>query len=535
MFNRFSLQLLSCSLVLLLIGCAQMVAPTGGTKDAAAPVVVDSKPDNKTTEFNSPEIIVRFDEYIQLSDVDDQLIVSPPFTEKPDITVDGKQIRIKQIPSLQKNTTYTMHFGNSISDVHERNILSNFSFVFSTGSTLDSLFVAGFIKNGYTNKPEQGYTVALYQDSAFNDSTFYLQKPLYLSKTDPSGFFQINNLPNSVFKIFAFKDDNKNLLYNANEPFCIYNDAVQLNDTVSKINLFSSEGNKYPVNWLIDSFSVEQGKFVFVTYKAQDLQIIPLKADSFIQWSNPGTNGIDTIVFYHHSGLSDTSLFRLKTSLLDTIISIKPKRQYKPSKPLLTLPKLVHLNETVKLQSNHPIAAFKPDTAFVQLTEDSVLIFPKMRIDSLFKFVEVIYEWKEGKTYRLQLADSCLKDIYGQYHKKYYSTWTAPKVQDYSLLTLNIVMRESSGPYIVELWNEIETERYYSYYIHYSQQITAPFILPGKYKIKVIDDWNRNKKWDTGSLVKQTQPEAVFYYPDIISLKANWDLEQTIDITKLVN
>lgn len=527
--------LLLVVVISLLMGCAQMVAPTGGTKDTTPPEVLSSKPNSRSHSFNASEIVIRFDEYIQVSNIEDQLIISPPFNEKPEVVVDGKQLKIRSIPSLQPNTTYTLHFGNSIADVHEKNVLSNFSYVFSTGKEIDSLFLRGNILNGFNLKPEPSYTIALYSDSSFSDSTIYLKKPLYLTKSDASGLFQLNNLPHTQFKLFAFKDENKNLLYNSSEPFCIYDDSVRLSDSLSFIRLTSSEGNKYPINHILDTFSVEKGKYVFVVYKPIDLVIKPLHSDSFIQWTKSGQSGVDTILFYHHLGLSDTVKFSIKSTRLDTTILIKPKRQYKPIKPQLVIPKIVQLNQPLKIESNYPIAKINQDTAFIQLTEDSSLIHPTIKIDTLQKFVVIYYAWKEGKTYRLKIADSCIQDIHQQYHSKNQLNWTAPRVQDYSILTLNINIGESKDPYLIELWDDAEKDVYQTYYIQFSQQVTTEYMIPGKYKVKIIEDLNRNKKWDTGSVLKQTTPEKVAYFPDIISLKANWDLEQTIDIRKLVN
>ncbi|MCU0441682.1 MAG: Ig-like domain-containing protein [Bacteroidia bacterium] len=517
------------------VGCAQMVAPTGGIKDTTPPEVLSSKPASRSHSFEATEIAIRFDEYIQVSNIEEQLIISPPFNEKPEVIVDGKQLKIRNIPSLQPNTTYTLNFGNSISDVHEKNVLSNFSYVFSTGSQLDSLSINGNIVNGFTLKPESSYTIGLYLDSSFNDSTVYLKKPLYLTKTDASGLFQLNNLPQTRFKLFAFKDENKNLLYNSNEPFCIYDDSVRLSDSLAFIRLSSSEGNKYPINHILDTFSFEKGKYTFVVYKPQDLIIKPQYSDSFIQWTKAGLLGVDTLFFFHKFGISDTFQFSIKSTSIDTTILIKPKRAYKPAKPQLAIPKIVQLNQPLKIESNYPIAKINMDTSFIQLTEDSLLIYPEIKIDSIQKSVIIDYTWKEGKTYRLKIADSCIQDIHKQYHSKNQLTWTSPKVQDYSILTLNINIGESNYPYLVELWDDAEKEIYQTYYIQYSQQVTSEYMLPGKYKIKIVEDLNKNKRWDSGSILKQTIPEKVAYYSDIISLKANWDLEQTIDIRQLVN
>ena len=50
-------------------------------------------------------------------------------------------------------------------------------------------------------------------------------------------------------------------------------------------------------------------------------------------------------------------------------------------------------------------------------------------------------------------------------------------------------------------------------------------IIPGKYKLKYIDDANRDGKWTTGSWEKRTQAERVTNYPSEIIIRSNWNLE----------
>ena len=47
---------------------------------------------------------------------------------------------------------------------------------------------------------------------------------------------------------------------------------------------------------------------------------------------------------------------------------------------------------------------------------------------------------------------------------------------------------------------------------------------PGTYKLRVIKDANRNKRWDSGNFAKKILPEEIYYLPDDIIVKANWDI-----------
>ena len=137
--------------------CAKRGTITGGPKDTIAPKIVGSFPENFSTNFKGNEIKINFNELIKVKDITKQLIISPPMKKQPVIVPQGsasKFISIKILDTLQENTTYSFNFGQSISDNNENNPYSQFKYVFSTGSYIDSLTVVGKIKDAYNQKPD---------------------------------------------------------------------------------------------------------------------------------------------------------------------------------------------------------------------------------------------------------------------------------------------------------------------------------------------------------------------------------------------
>ena len=49
-------------------------------------------------------------------------------------------------------------------------------------------------------------------------------------------------------------------------------------------------------------------------------------------------------------------------------------------------------------------------------------------------------------------------------------------------------------------------------------------LSPGKYVVRLIEDINQNREWDTGNYLEKIQPEKVIYYWKEIDLRANWDI-----------
>ena len=48
---------------------------------------------------------------------------------------------------------------------------------------------------------------------------------------------------------------------------------------------------------------------------------------------------------------------------------------------------------------------------------------------------------------------------------------------------------------------------------------------PKVYRLKVVEDINSNTEWDTGNYFQKSQPEKVLYYPEPITVRANWDVD----------
>lgn len=77
-------------IISLISSCAIKMNPTGGAKDIEPPKVLNSVPSNFTTNFKDKKIVLSFDEFVQLNDLQNQLLISPLMDPKPEITVAKK-------------------------------------------------------------------------------------------------------------------------------------------------------------------------------------------------------------------------------------------------------------------------------------------------------------------------------------------------------------------------------------------------------------------------------------------------------------
>ena len=199
------------AIAVILTACAKVVAPTGGPKDVTPPKLVHSTPGLKSTNFKGKEIILTFDEFLQLKDAVTKVVISPPPLKQPEVKLKGRSVILRFDENLKPNSTYSIFFDDAIQDLNEGNAKKNYYFTFSTGSQLDTMELRGRVCNAQSGLPEKDVVVSLYNE--MNDSLPYKERPFYISKTNISGDFTIKYLANKPYKLFALKDANSSLTF----------------------------------------------------------------------------------------------------------------------------------------------------------------------------------------------------------------------------------------------------------------------------------------------------------------------------------
>jgi len=202
-------------LYFIMVSCAQIGSPVGGPKDSIPPIALQHYPPNFSTHINTENFkaFVRFDEYIQLKNFNEQFYISPATNEPPEILIKGKKLIMEINDSLKSNMTYTLWFANSVCDFNEYNPIEDFMYVFSTGDVIDTLSVSGYVYNAFNLKDEEKVWVMAYRN--LNDSTPLKQIPDYMAKTDTAGAFTIKFMAHGRYKMFAMKDMNANFKFDS--------------------------------------------------------------------------------------------------------------------------------------------------------------------------------------------------------------------------------------------------------------------------------------------------------------------------------
>ena len=190
--------------LLLANSCARMGSPDGGWYDDDPPRVVSSTPADQATNVTAKKITILFDEYIKLADPSQNVIVSPPQLEMPEIKAAGKKIVVELKDTLKPNTTYTIDFSDAITDNNEDNPMGNFTYTFSTGEQIDTFEVAGYVIDASNLEPVKGISVGLYNNLA--DSVFRKEPLMRISRTDGTGRFVIKGVAPGEYRVYALQD-----------------------------------------------------------------------------------------------------------------------------------------------------------------------------------------------------------------------------------------------------------------------------------------------------------------------------------------
>ena len=526
--------------LIILFGCAKRGTPTGGPKDSIPPVLVNASPKLNSTNFDSEEIRLTFDEWVKLDKVQDQLIISPPLEKssyeiKP-LSGVTKKVFLKFLDSLAPETTYTINFGNSIQDNNENNPLTFFSYTFSTGETIDSLYIRGNTKDAFSQESDEFISLQLYRvDSLFKDSIIFNDKPTYISNTLDSTNYKFQNLKEGKYLLIALKDVDNNYFF---DPFYdkigFLDSLITLpRDSVIDLKLFKEETE---IIWDKPHF-INSEKIGFGYYGKLDLDKIKIESnipDSvnyvFIKEKETDTlnlwlsrNSFDSLNF----SLIETDTIKLTTvkfdrkrdSLIDSL-NVSPKTV-----------NVIHLKESFKISSNIPLN--KIEDSLITIRDIDSLIIPfTTSINDRLDEIDIDFEVSPSDDYSIFIKPRAIKDIRGTENDTLQYNVVSQTLEDYGNVFLDVITNNDSK-YILHLIDSSSNIIREFNNVNSNSTIIFDYIRPGKYTFRLIEDINSNDIWDTGNYLKQVQPEPVYYFPNELDVRANWDLNETFNLNLL--
>lgn len=524
--------------------CAQVGQLTGGARDTVPPKILEAIPANQSVNFNSSVVILRFDEFVQLSDLTNQLIVSPKLATTPEIEADGKKIKITvKKEDLLPNTTYRFYFGQSIVDMHEGNPIQNFEYIFSTGQYIDSLKITGKVLEAFNNKASGNILVALYNNKETTDSLPYLKTPEYLSRTNDNGNFAFNNLPYASFKAYAFTDKNKNYLYDGEtEKIAFIDSTLNLkSDSTLYFRLFNEEPAKVFVKKTLSPYF---GLVHVILSKKTVSAVRPLAPNNLSDIYETNANMLKDTISIYYRNTRDTLGLIIDNQLQkknDTLIIPLPKKAVNKKKFKNTSVNLngnvLSFNSKVKINFFNWMDTSRTDLSKIELTNQKDSSRTSMPVSGRWlnaTVFELNNFFKEGSDYTLRIDTNAFFDITSVPNDSLHFSFKTQSKTDFGKLTLKLLLSKKQN-YIIQLINdkeEVIKEQFASLSLSSSNSVIIDMndIAPGTYLAKIIYDDNKNKKWDSGNLILKQQPERVIIHPKQMKILSDWEIEEEISI-----
>lgn len=557
-------------------GCANRGSgPKGGPKDTIAPVLIRETPLNGTCNFTGKQIVLQFDEYVQLSNVSENVLISPPQQTPPIVKAIGKKVMVTFEEPLRDSTTYTIDFGQAIVDNNEKVPMGNYSFSFATGPHIDTLAMFGMVINAEDLNPVQGVVVGVQEN--LNDSAFATIPFTRIGKSDTAGQFGVLNMRGGNYRIYALRDVSKDYLYQPSEALAFTDEVFSptlacdsdsayyhVPDTIV-LKLFSENKRRhYFVRALRDK---EQHFFTLLFSAPQDNPptIVALPPDSALRdssWvdftqhmlcqANP-TN--DTLVYW----LTDSSAISMDTlrflmtykmsdslyQLVDTTDTVQVVyRHLRMSQKAIEAKQRQDANRKVELKSN---ASTKFDiyrniewyssTPLSDYSLDSIHLFEK--IDTVTKPVAFTIEPLDSAglrfaiqaklepehIYSLRIDSGAVHDIYGISNMQFKAEYKLRSLNEYSTLTIRLEHFDSRAR--IQIIND--KDKVVREEPALPEGTKFQYLEAKSFYVRLYIDIDGNGQWTTGDWALKRQPEPVYYYSKKLSLRANWEFEETFN------
>lgn len=562
------LQIVLFVIILAALSCARQTAPTGGPKDSIPPTVTRIIPQNQEINFQGKQIEATFSEAVQLNNPKEQIIITPGVGKDFQATVRKNKVVITLTNPLQPNTTYTVNFREAVQDLTEKNPAENVRLAFSTGSYIDSLHISGTTYELLTSKDGKDATIGLYEQDTFS---IFKHKPAYFAKTDPQGNFHIDNLKPGNYRVYAWLDNNKNLVVDSkSEPYGFLPDIIQPLDSTPPLSIPYLKIDTRPLK--LTSARPNQTYFNLKTSKSTAAFYLTSEQHAIYAGYGDDTENIRVYNTMNlHAGDSIAVLFTAHDSLdqtIDTTLYLKfSQRAIKPL-PFQFNTDVINVSANTGLLNatitfNKPVYTIHHDTLYYRI--DTTLVVPITPTDIQFDTTRTKLTinktldrkllqppttirtpasrptptqaaprndrakpaQKKVTPYELVIGKSTFISAEGDTSKATSITAKPTTMETTGVIILSIQTKQR--PLLAQLLSKGKVIAQQSA----TNKATFSDLTPGDYAIRVVVDKNDDKRWTPSNILRNQPAEPIYFYKNEqgqpnITLKANWERELLI-------
>lgn len=501
----------------LISSCAQVGTLSGGDKDEVAPQPKLSRvnPPNESTNFKGKQVEIPFDEFITLSNPNENIRIVPPHaTLKAEMK--KKSLVISWDEELNPNTTYAIYINNAVKDITEGND-TIMQYVFSTGNELDSIKYAVKIIDAWTNLPVEKCIVGLF-DPVTNEIRNF-------TETTKNGEALLNYVKADNYQLLAFMDENKDLIIQDHERVGFQVDRsieVQSSiiDTVP-IRLFTPTAKaKIRTKKYLSPNSILIGTTVPVINESIQLNGEKLDSKRYLKYKEDSLR-----IFLPVSDILVNEIIISSDELIDTA-SVRSSISKTPNPVIVTSKKSNNTfapSEKITFETNSFITGLDTTLVRVFYKKDSLFIH-----DYNYSFEHNVLTVEMDKSPYGELEFHFLKDAIntdGGGNGDQRVNCILNEERKYGALDLNLSYY--STPVLLQVYYNSKPIKLLP--LEGSlERVSIEELEPGDYTFKVILDDNKNGKWDTGNKETYLQPEKVDLYSTPTKVRANWVVEATL-------
>ncbi|MEO8069355.1 MAG: Ig-like domain-containing protein [Flavobacteriales bacterium] len=512
---------------LLLAACAQVREPTGGDPDKTGPTLVESTPPLGSTGFAGDRIVLRFNERVQLKNIREHLVVSPPLATAPTVRLIGdRSVQIGLEAPLLPNTTYVFDYAKGVVDLTESNAAPDLPFVISTGSAIDSAALRVEVFEARTAQPSDVVEVLVFAEADTCDPRNCL--PVYFARTDEHGHALVRYMRPGRYRAFALRDKNGNHRYDLpNESIAVADSVVEAGmDTAARVVALQLFTARDTLQRLLDARLVDGALRIALSRAAKTVELAPTDGQDVLgTWIPEWNAGADTVRLWYTGADSlarRTFLVRVDGVPMDTALA--EQRKPLPSLGIARAP--LSGKGGWEVQTTRVIGFI--DSTRMQLLKDSVAVpFSLTASLSHPRRFQLTSPLKPGDKAVLTLLPGALADHQRRTHDTLTLELVIPGEKEVGNLnvTLHTLTNGYNGPYILELLDPNGSVALTTMGSALPDSVQWQALPPKTYGLRMIEDENGNGRWDTGSPREALPPERVYRHPAGATVRVGWDVE----------
>lgn len=532
-------------------GCALQLPPDGGDVDLVPPEILSTFPESGSVNFKKNYFEIEFSEYVDKRSFREALFISPTIDGEMIIDWSGKNVEVSFPKGFQQNTTYTITIGTDVVDLNNKNRMANaFNLSFSTGDKIDDKIISGKVYD----KQVDGTMIFAFKYK-LDTTNYLLKKADYISQCGKEGQYSIRGLPEGHFRIFAVKDQFRDLIFQAEQDLI----GIPFQDVILAENDSSFSGLNFYLTQidtvaprLLEARMLDE-KHILTKY-SEDLNLKSLNVESF--------RIVDTLeqtvskIRYFFNPLNKSNELVLipedfSPPLSELLLEVNELQDNGKNVRRIEKVGFIHTEKkdtnAIKISNVEP-SDFKIDflNPWMKIYLDDA--FQKEKIDSALNFLDALdnkisftidyindaaiqilpnQKLKPDSKYQLKINMNYLPDASGNLSDTVIVlNFNTRSEFEYSGISGKVISDKRNLILVLELNTDAEKKQKLT--LNEKKSFEFDRILPGKYKLWAFEDLNNNGEYDFGSLSPFGFAEKFYFYPEVIEVKARWTVTDLI-------